>query len=105
MHRIDKLSQTGEKKRILCAEPLLGHFGEVDLTNMNWLVIGGESGPNCRPLEELWVVNLRNQCQKQNVLFTFKQWGSLKRKEKKRKENSSLLQGEYYHDLPQVMRD
>ena len=61
-------------------------LGEVDLTGMAWVVVGGESGANCRPLEEFWVVNLRNQCKEQNVMFTFKQWGGLNRKEKKRKQ-------------------
>ena len=94
--RIDSLRNTGAKRKFICTEPLIGDLGEVNLDGIDWLVIGGESGPNCRPLEEDWVINLRDQCQKQSVLFTFKQWGGVK------KENyGSLLQGEYYHDFPE----
>ena len=85
-NRVELLRQTGAKKKFICAELLIGDLGEVDLTAMDWVVVGGESGPNCRPLEEFWVVNLRNQCKEQNVMFTFKQWGGLNRKEKKRKQ-------------------
>lgn len=99
-HRINRLRNTDAVKKFVCAEPLLGDLGEVDLNEMDWLVIGGESGPNSRPMEEDWVVSLRDQCAEQNVMFTFKQWGG-----KKRKENGSLLQGEYHHNLPEVMRD
>jgi protein gp37 len=98
--RIENLRNTSARRKFVCAEPLIGDLGEVDLTGMDWLVIGGESGPNCRPIEEDWVANLRDQCNNQDVMFTFKQWGGVKRK-----ENGSLLEGEYHHDLPAVMRD
>lgn len=98
--RIDNLKNTTANKKFVCAEPLLGDLGKLDLTDIDWLVIGGESGKNARPMEEEWIVNLRDQCIDQNVMFTFKQWGG-----EKRKENGSLLQGQYHHDLPEVMRD
>lgn len=98
--RIESLRNTGAHRKFVCAEPLIGDLGKVDLASMDWLVIGGESGPNCRPMEEDWVISLRDQCHAQDVMFTFKQWGG-----KKRKENGSLLQGEYHHGLPEVMRD
>lgn len=98
--RITNLQNTAAHRKFVCAEPLIGDLGEINLANIDWLVIGGESGPNCRPIEEDWVVNLRDQCMEQDVMFTFKQWGGVKRK-----ENGSLLQGEYHHDLPAVMQD
>ena len=99
-HRIDSLRNTNAVEKFVCAEPLLGDLGEVDLTNMDWLVIGGESGPGCRPIKEGWVVSLKDQCAEQDVMFTFKQWGG-----RHREKNGSKLQGEYHHDLPEVMRD
>ncbi|WP_346855394.1 phage Gp37/Gp68 family protein [uncultured Draconibacterium sp.] len=98
--RIVNLQNTAAVRKFICAEPLIGDLGEVDLTGIDWLVIGGESGSNCRPIEEDWVASLRDQCNNQDVMFTFKQWGGVKRK-----ENGSLLQGEYHHSLPEVMRD
>lgn len=98
--RIENLLNTGAQRKFVCAEPLIGDLGEVNLTGIDWLVIGGESGPDCRPIREEWVTNLRDQCLDQGVMFTFKQWGGVKRK-----ENGSLLQGEYHHDLPAVMRN
>lgn len=98
--RIDCLRNTPAVRKFVCAEPLIGDLGQVDLTGIDWLVIGGESGPNCRPIAEDWVASLRDQCREQGIMFTFKQWGGVKRK-----ENGSLLQGEYHHDLPAVMRD
>lgn len=99
-NRIDLLRQTGAKRKFVCAEPLIGDLGVVDLTDIDWMVVGGESGPNCRPIEEDWVIGLKDQTLNQKVMFTFKQWGG-----KYRKRNGSLLQGQYYHDLPEVMRD
>lgn len=98
--RIDCLRNTPAVRKFVCAEPLIGDLGQVNLTGIDWLVIGGESGPNSRPMDEEWVVSLRDQCRLQNVMFTFKQWGGVKRK-----DHGSLLQGEYHHDLPAVMRD
>lgn len=98
--RIELVKDTGAKRKFVCAEPLLGDLGIVNLTNIDWMVVGGESGKNSRPIEEKWVTNLRDQCLAQNVMFTFKQWGG-----RFRKRNGSLLEGEYYHDLPEVMRD
>jgi protein gp37 len=98
--RIELLRKTGAYRKFVCAEPLIGDLGEVNLSEIDWLVIGGESGKNSRPLEEEWVVSLRDQFQEQGVMFTFKQWGG-----RFRKRNGSLLQGEYHHDLPEVMRD
>jgi protein gp37 len=98
--RIDELRTTGAKHKFISAEPLLSGLGSLNLTGIDWIFVGGESGENSRPIEEDWVLNIRDQCFDQGVMFTFKQWGG-----KNRKKNGSLLQGNYYHEMPPVMRD
>ena len=74
-HRIDDLQKTDAKIKFLSCEPLLGDLGKLDLTGINWVICGGESGPNARPCHPDWVRNIQKQCQEQNVPFFFKQWG------------------------------
>ena len=93
--RIDKLKQTGAVNKFVCTEPLLDDLGELDLTDIDWVVVGGESGKDSRPCSESWVKHLRDQCQAQETAFTIKQWGG-----RFRKRNGSLLQGQYYHEMP-----
>ncbi len=93
--RIGQLKQTPASNKFVCAEPLLGDLGELDLQGINWVVVGGESGKNFRPCKEEWVLHLRDCCEAQGVDLTFKQWGG-----KFRKRNGSLLQGRYYHEMP-----
>jgi protein gp37 len=95
VERIEKLKRTDALNKFVCAEPLLSDLGELDLTGIDWVVVGGESGSDSRPCNEEWVLNLRDQCETQEVAFTFKQWGG-----KFRKRNGSLLQGQYYHEMP-----
>jgi len=93
--RIESLKQTGAVNKFVCAEPLLSDLGAVNLTGIDWVVVGGESGKIFRPCNEDWVIHLRDQCEAQGVAFTFKQWGG-----RFRKRNGSLLQGRYYHEMP-----
>ena len=79
---------------------MLSDLGSLNLTGIDWIFVGGESGENSRPIEENWVIEIRDQCFDQGIMFTFKQWGG-----KNRKKNGSLLQGIYYHEMPPVMRD
>ena len=97
--RVDDLRVTKAKHKFICAEPLLEDLGVIDLSGIDWVFVGGESGPMARKMEETWVIGIKDQCEAQQVMFTFKQWGG-----EKRKKNGSLLQGKYYHDMPQVMR-
>lgn len=69
------LKQTNAKIKFLSCEPLLEDLGELDLTGIDWVICGGESGKNARPLHPDWVRNIQRQCQEQNVPFFFKQWG------------------------------
>lgn len=74
-NRIEFLRRTDAKVKFLSCEPLLGDLGELDLTGIDWVIVGGESGPGARPMHPDWVRNIQKQCQEQNVPFFFKQWG------------------------------
>jgi protein gp37 len=74
-NRIDDLRQTNAKVKFLSCEPLLGDLGELDLSGIDWVIVGGESGSNARPMHPDWVRNIQRQCQEQGVPFFFKQWG------------------------------
>ena len=73
--RIGHLQATPAAVRFLSIEPLLGPVGEIDLDGISWVIVGGESGPNARSLREEWVLDIRDQCARDNVPFFFKQWG------------------------------
>ena len=73
--RIDFLKRTDAKVKFLSCEPLVGDLGELNLEGIDWVIVGGESGPNARPMHPDWVRNIQKQCEKQNVAFFFKQWG------------------------------
>ncbi len=73
--KIDFLKQTNAKIKFLSCEPLLSDLGELDLNGIDWVIVGGESGHNGRPMHPDWVRNIQKQCKKQGVAFFFKQWG------------------------------
>jgi len=93
--RIDHLRQTDAKTKFLSLEPLLGPIPNLDLAGINWVIVGGESGPSARPIEESWVIDLRDQCNEANVPFFFKQWGGVNRKKAGR-----LLENRTWDELP-----
>ena len=74
-NRIEFLRRTDAKVKFLSCEPLLGDLGELNLTGIDWVIVGGESGSGARPMHPDWVRNIQKQCQEQNVPFFFKQWG------------------------------
>jgi three-Cys-motif partner protein len=76
--RVRHLQQTAARVRFISAEPLLGPLGELPLTGINWVIVGGESGPDFRPMEAEWARAIRDQCLKAGVAFFFKQWGGLR---------------------------
>jgi protein gp37 len=94
--RLEALRDTPASVRFLSVEPLLEDLGQVDLTGMDWVIVGGESGPRARPMEESWVRNWRDQCAKAGVKFFFKQWGGVRKSERGRE-----LDGRTYDDMPQ----
>lgn len=77
--RIETLAGTAARVRFLSIEPLLEDLGELDLRSIDWVIVGGESGPNARPMEEKWVLSILRQCRKFRVPFFFKQWGGVRK--------------------------
>jgi protein gp37 len=78
--RVDDLRATGAHTRFLSLEPLLGPLDMGDLSGINWIIAGGESGPKARPMLANWVRDIRDACTDQNVPFHFKQWGGINKK-------------------------
>jgi protein gp37 len=78
--RIDDLRRTGAAIKFLSLEPLLGGLPNLDLTNIDWVIVGGESGPGARPMSKDWVIDIRDQCLRSDVPFFFKQWGGTNKK-------------------------
>ena len=81
--------------RFLSVEPLLERLDPLELTGIDWVIVGGESGPQARPMKESWVLEIRDQCHKAKVPFFFKQWGGRRPKEKGRK-----LENRTYDEMP-----
>ena len=93
--RIDHLRATGAHIKFLSLEPLLGPLPDLDLRGIDWAIVGGESGPGCRPIREEWVVEIREQCRAHGVPFFFKQWGGTNKK-----KSGRLLQGRTWSEMP-----
>lgn len=97
--RIDYLREINTRIRFLSVEPLLEDIGKVDLTNIHWVIVGGESGSKARPMEERWVMSIKNQCNYQDVPFFFKQWGGINKK-----KTGRILQGRTWDHMPNDTR-
>lgn len=93
--RIDALRETNAYIKFLSIEPLLSNITNLDLKNIDWVIVGGESGFKARPMEEEWVRNIKNQCKEQNVPFFFKQWGGANKK-----KNGRLLDNKMWNEMP-----
>ncbi|MEO6252088.1 MAG: phage Gp37/Gp68 family protein [Ferruginibacter sp.] len=93
--RIDFLRNTNAKTKFLSCEPLIGPLMNLNLTGIDWVIVGGESGRKARPMEEWWVWDIKQQCEEQEVLFFFKQWGG-----KNKKKAGRELAGNTYNDMP-----
>ena len=89
--RIDHLRQTGAVVKFLSLEPLLGPLPGLNLDGIDWVIVGGESGPGARPMDPSWVLEIRDQCLDAGVPFFFKQWGGQERK--KQDGNSKAERG------------
>ncbi len=76
-NRIDHLRKTAAHVKFLSLEPLLGPLSNLDLSEIDWVIVGGESGPRARPMDPSWVNDIRDQCQDSGVAFFFKQWGGV----------------------------
>jgi len=95
--RISKLSKTKAKVKFLSLEPLLGPLHKLKLKKIDWVIVGGESGHNPRPMNVDWVLNIQKQCEKKDVAFFFKQWGG-----KNKKKNGRILNGKTYDEMPEI---
>ncbi len=93
--RIDELRSTGAQTKFLSLEPLLGPLHDLNLDGIDWVIVGGESGPRSRPMDREWVTDLRDQCRRAKVPFFFKQWGS-----KNKKKAGRLLEGRTWDQIP-----
>ena len=93
--RIEHLRQTDAHVKFLSLEPLLGPLPNLDLHGIDWVIVGGESGPGARPIKEEWVIDIRDQCLASDVPFFFKQWGGVRRK-----YNGRMLQGRIWDEIP-----
>ncbi|MDP2335739.1 MAG: phage Gp37/Gp68 family protein [Bacteroidota bacterium] len=95
--RIDLLRETWARVKFLSCEPLLSDLPNLNLQNIDWVIVGGESGRTPRPIKEEWVLNIQDQCNAQSVAFYFKQWGGTNKK-----KNGRLLKGEIFSEMPKI---
>lgn len=100
--RIECLRNLSASVKFLSCEPLVEDLGELDLTGIDWVIVGGESGPKARPMQESWALSIRRQVEEQGARFFFKQWGTWGADGIKRNKhaNGKLLQGEIIQEMP-----
>lgn len=103
-HRIDLLREIPATIHFLSCEPLLGSLGNLNLSNIEWVIVGGESGASARPMSEAWVLEIKEQVVAQGSAFFFKQWGTWGRDGIKRSKyaNGKLLQGKVIQEMPLI---
>ncbi|MBI5686854.1 MAG: phage Gp37/Gp68 family protein [Verrucomicrobia bacterium] len=94
--RLDRLRESPAQVRFLSIEPLLEDLGRINLDKINWVIVGGESGPSARLMSPEWVRSIRDQCRKAGVAFFFKQWGGVRKKQAGR-----VLDGRTYDEYPE----
>jgi protein gp37 len=95
-YRIDNLRKTKAGHKFLSLEPLLGPLPDLNLNGIDWVIVGGESGPKSRPMEPNWVIEIRDQCRPAGVPFFFKQWGGFNKR-----KNGRILDGRTWDQLPE----
>lgn len=93
--RIDELRNTKANIKFLSCEPLLGSLKSIDIENIDWVIVGGESGPKSREMKKEWVIEIKELCEKNGVAFFFKQWGGTNKK-----KSGRLLDGQTYDYYP-----
>jgi protein gp37 len=106
--RIDDLREASVTVRFLSIEPLLEDLGEIDLTGIHWVIVGGESGPRSRPMQLAWVESIRDQCSSAGVAFFFKQWGTFAPRDGTitrlgKKTAGRVLDGRTWDEYPHVI--
>lgn len=98
--RIQMLRESGANMKFLSVEPLLEDLGDFDLTGIDWVIVGGESGPGARPIQKEWVIRIRDLCASAGVPFFFKQWGGTRKH-----LTGHELDGSVYQEFPPVLRE
>jgi protein gp37 len=97
--RLEHLRYLGAKVKFLSLEPLLGPLDDLNLTGIDWVIVGGESGPGARSCDPKWVLSLRDQCRSAKVPFFFKQWGGFNKK-----RTGRILEGRTWDEMPLTSR-
>jgi protein gp37 len=97
--RLKHLQNSRATVKFVSFEPLLGPIGTIDLSGINWAIVGGESGPHARPMAEDWAIEIRDQCRASKVAFFFKQWGGTRPK-----SGGRLLRGREYNQYPRAAK-
>ena len=105
VHRIEHLRAVPAAIRFISFEPLIGPVGDVDLTDIHWAIVGGESGRNARPIREEWIDEIHDQCALFETAFFFKQWGTWGEDNKRRskKANGREYRGQTWNNMPAVV--
>ena len=96
--RIDHLRRTGAHVKFLSLEPLLGPLRKLSLRGIDWVIVGGESGPGARPMDPGWVRDIRDQCRRAGVGFFFKQWGGVRKT-----KTGRMLDGHTWDEMPKAL--
>lgn len=104
VNRINELRNVPAVIRFISFEPLIGGVGTINLKDIHWAIVGGESGRSARPIREEWVDEIHNQCVKSGTAFFFKQWGTWGKDNKRRskKANGREYRGQVWNEMPQV---
>ena len=95
LDRIDALRHTGAVVKFLSLEPLLDALPNLDLRGIDWVIVGGESGPGARPIEKSWVIEIREKCKDAGIAFFFKQWGGVQKS-----KTGRTLEGRIWDEMP-----
>ncbi len=104
VHRIDQLRGVKAAVRFISFEPLIGPVGKVNLNNINWAIVGGESGPRARPIREPWIDEVHDACRHYGTAFFFKQWGTWGKNNQRRskKQNGRTYRGQTWDEMPSI---
>jgi len=95
VNRARDLRTVNSAVKFLSLEPLLGPVPSLDLTDIDWVIVGGESGPKARPMKKRWVLEIKQKCEEYDVPFFFKQWGGVNKK-----KNGRVLKGRTWDEMP-----
>jgi protein gp37 len=98
LHRVDALRTIPAHVRFLSCEPLIGSLTGLSLERIDWVIVGGESGPGARPMEKKWVLEIKRLCEKSAVAFFFKQWGGINKK-----TTGRVLNGKHWNGFPKAV--